>query len=384
MPKKNHKTSPMIRLPPEKISASQGRIPGLDGLRALSILIVLCGHFFLPDTGGVAALGVYVFFAISGFLITRLLFLELKETGKVSARNFYLRRLLRLYPVLLFYLAVISGFNRLRGDPNDLNEIASVLFYYTNYLESFRILHGEPLVMQIGVLWSLAIEEHFYLIVPLFFIAVKGRLKPLLWLSGTLCVIPLLLRYLYVSVWPELIGQLITYRNSETRFDSIALGVLLAVLCESANRKKIIRFLSSRVMFAAAAALLFFSVTIHDPFFKETLRFSLISLSCIPLISGIVFGDRLSLFQRAANLPPVVWIGKLSYSLYIWHGFTAHLARLMGFSDSSPYFGFIGMALTFLTASASYAFIETPFFRLRARLAQASKIEKVGTIPKNA
>lgn len=362
-----YRSLPAGRLTQEEIPASSGRIPGLDGLRALSIMIVLLGHFFLPNTGGVAALGVYVFFAISGFLITRLLFLEKKRKGGVSAKNFYIRRVLRLYPVLLFYLAFISGFAFLVGAQNDISEILAVLFYYVNYLLNFKELLGQEPTMQIGVLWSLAIEEHFYLIAPLFFIAVRGRLRPLLWFSAIACVAPLLLRILYVSVWPEIIGKLVTYRSSETRFDSIAVGVLLAVLCESAAREKIIRVLSSRTAFALAGLTVLGCVLVKDPLFKETIRFSLISLSCVPLICGIVFGERMGLFQKAANAPWVVWVGKLSYSLYIWHGFVVFFAKSLGIPETFPGFGLLGLALTFAFAALSYSFVETPFFRLRAR-----------------
>ncbi len=370
---------PAYRLNYDQIPATSGRIPGLDGLRALSILIVILGHFFLPNTGGVAALGVYVFFAISGFLITRLLFLENKKTGSVSAKNFYSRRFFRLYPVLLFYLVVIAGINLLHGDKNQPSEIFSVLFYYINYLSGYRILHNEPLVMQVGVLWSLSIEEHFYLIVPLFFIAVKGRPRPLFWFASLACVIPLILRCLYVYLWPEIIGKLITYRNSETRFDSIAVGVMLAILCETKVREKVVRVLSSRTAFALAGLTVFVSVLIKNDLFKETLRFSLISLSCVPLICGIVFGKHLSLFQRIANLPLFVWIGKLSYSLYVWHGFAAYFLVLLGYQHTYPGFGTAGVAVTFALASCSYYLVETPFLRLRAHFARASKIEP--TVP---
>lgn len=365
-----------LHLSLSQIPAAPGRIPGLDGLRALSIMIVILGHLFLPQTGGVAALGVYIFFAISGFLITRLLFLEQKQAGDVSAKNFYIRRLLRLYPVLLVYLAFLCVLALVRGEFIDTTEIFSVLLYFINYLSSFRILQGEHLNMQVGVLWSLAIEEHFYLLVPMFFIAVKGRLRPLLWFSGLACLVPLVLRGLYVFLWPEIVGQLITYRNSETRFDSIALGVLLAVLCESRYREKIVRILSSPALFVAGGLLVFVSVLVKNDLFKETLRFSLISLSCIPLICGIVFGDRLSFFQKIANAPVVVWIGKLSYSLYVWHGAIIYLLKMFGCSeDNRLELGLYGLPLVFALASFSYYFVESPFFRLRSKFAHAARVE---------
>src|SRR4051812_17021290 len=95
-----------LYLSSNRMMASRGHVPSLDGLRALSILLVIAAHFWAPEIvpGG---LGVYVFFVISGFLITRLLLTEHKSTGRVSVTMFYARRVLRLYPALVVYIAVV-------------------------------------------------------------------------------------------------------------------------------------------------------------------------------------------------------------------------------------------------------------------------------------
>ncbi|MDR3375584.1 MAG: acyltransferase [Ancalomicrobiaceae bacterium] len=354
-----------IRLKLSEAASSGGRIPGLDGLRALSIMIVMCGHFLVPGFGGFAAFGVYIFFAISGFLITRLLYAELKARGSISIRNFYLRRILRLYPVLIVYLITLLAVDAWTGEQPSYLEVSSVLFYFVNYLSTFKAMHGDQLTMQVGVLWSLSIEEHFYLMAPVFLALVKGRLRPMLWFVGLACTLPLVLRCIYVIEWPEIIGRLVTYVNSETRFDSIAFGVLLAILAESDWGRRVIAVLSTRTAFVFGVAMIAISMAIPDAVFKETLRFSTLSFATIPLICGTVFGEKLGMVQWVANSRPVVWVGKLSYSLYVWHGCVIYFMTLAGLTTVGLAAGFGKLAIVFVLASLSYTLVEQPFLRLK-------------------
>ena len=105
-------------LPP--VTATKGYIQGLNGLRCLSIMIVIIGHFFLGEYSGISSLGGYIFFAISGFLITRLLLAEAKETGDVRIGAFYYRRFLRLLPVLIVYIIVVVIFAQMHSIPTPL------------------------------------------------------------------------------------------------------------------------------------------------------------------------------------------------------------------------------------------------------------------------
>lgn len=357
-----------LHLSTAQIPAQRGRIPGLDGLRALSIGIVMLGHFFLAGTAGLglSALGVYIFFVISGFLITRLLLAELKADGTVSAGRFYFRRFLRLYPVLVVYMVIACTVAALTSQPTPLIEVGSVFAYFTNYLMSARELHFVPTQLPIGVLWSLSVEEHFYFLMPLFLLLVRGDIRKMAWFASAMIVLPLILRCIYVHVWPEMLGTNYIYMHSETRFDSIAWGVLIAVLCEFRNRERIISTLSSRWVFALGMALLLVSYVIRDPVFKDTLRYTLRSAGCLALVCATVFGERMALLQRIMNFPFFVWIGRLSYSLYIWHGGTEYFLKAFHIPLLTGIAGGIEHSLgTLVLACLSYYLIEQPALRFK-------------------
>jgi peptidoglycan/LPS O-acetylase OafA/YrhL len=358
---KNHSTGgARLALDPSEWGARRGYIPGLDGLRALSISIVLAGHFFLGRFQGFSSLGVYIFFVISGFLITRLLLAECKETGTVSATKFYFRRLLRLYPVLIAFVLVVSLIAATRGLAVPRVEIGAVFLYFTNYLESWREAHGLTGTLPIGLLWSLAVEEHFYIFAPFVVIAVRGDPRKVAIFAAVMCVLPALVRGAYLLIWPDFLGTNIIYRLSETRFDSIAFGVLLAALCEF--RRDVIRFLSSYPALLVGLVLLAVSFVIRDPVFKDTLRYTMRSAGAVPLVAVVVFG-RMPTLQRIANWSFAVWIGRLSYSLYIWHGAITYIVRPL--PVPGLIYGAVLAAGSLILAVASYYLIERPVARLR-------------------
>src|SRR5579872_5196602 len=145
--------------------APSGPIPSLDGIRAISVALVFFSHNGLGNVvpGG---LGVTIFFVLSGFLITTLMRGEFAETGTVSFRAFYLRRFLRLIPPLLVVtcISVAAFFIAGLGDRFTAGGLASVLLYFSNYFQIFHGASGQP--PGLGVTWSLAVEEHYYLLYP--------------------------------------------------------------------------------------------------------------------------------------------------------------------------------------------------------------------------
>ena len=138
-------------------------IAPLDGMRAVAILLVVVAHFGFGNVipGG---FGVTIFFFISGFLISRLLIAEYAQNGEINIRYFYIRRLLRLGPALVIMLFMIAIANVLMGLPVPGHELLAGLTYTMNY---YLIVHQSNPVLPIGVLWSLAVEEHYYLLYPL-------------------------------------------------------------------------------------------------------------------------------------------------------------------------------------------------------------------------
>ena len=191
-------------------------IPCLDGFRALAVFLVMFWHYhvslYLPGPFGVTT-----FFFISGFLITSLLLQE-QARGGIAVGRFWLRRLLRLWPALLVVVLVSQALMQWQGEPAKPLEMLSAAFYFTNYYRSYM---DGPHADMFGPLWSLAVEEHFYLIFPLLLMLCGSSRRRMLWLSVTLISVPLLLRLYYFY---ELQLGAITYSLTETRFDNFAWG----------------------------------------------------------------------------------------------------------------------------------------------------------------
>ena len=360
-----------LYLTPERTPASGGYVPSLDGLRALSILFVMVGHLV---SGKLApgGFGVQVFFVISGFLIARLMLAERKETGHVSLSRFYLRRFLRLYPVTLVYSLAVVGVFLAAGLAFHWGELFSVLGYYSNYYYLwYEQVHPGTPDLPFGIFWSLAVEEHFYLLFPPLFLLLKGRADRLFWAMLAVCVGGLMLRLTAGSLDPQLIVSRALYYRTEFRIDAIAWGVLLAATCETGWGRALLARLGQPVAFGLGLAVLASTFVLRDPFFRETWRYSLQGASLFVLFAGVLFSPRYRLIQQALNLGLIVWIGRLSYSLYVWHLCTPDLSRAL-----LPHVGWAAQtaaqfALSFALAALSFYGLEQPLARWRKRLGGA-------------
>jgi peptidoglycan/LPS O-acetylase OafA/YrhL len=195
-------------------------IPGLDGVRAISILIVMLSHSGLENVFP-GVFGVTIFFFLSGFLITNLLLDEYSRSGTIHIGNFYVRRFLRLYPTLVAYVASVVVVLALVGKSVDGIGIAGALFYFANYLYAF----ASPHLDDIGVhLWSLSIEEHFYLFFPpLLLLLLNRRLEPVTTMLA-LCVLALAIRCILGLVTERDFFLQYSTAATEARFDSILFG----------------------------------------------------------------------------------------------------------------------------------------------------------------
>jgi peptidoglycan/LPS O-acetylase OafA/YrhL len=148
-------------------------IPALDGLRAIAILLVVISHAgFEKAVPG--SLGVIIFFVISGFLLTRQMIVEVERTGTLNIKAFYLRRLLRLMPALIFYLLLICSTLYLLGVMISTPQVLSGLFYFANY---YHVFVGYPAHSPMPILWSLSVEEHFYILFPFIIILFRNNLR---------------------------------------------------------------------------------------------------------------------------------------------------------------------------------------------------------------
>lgn len=330
-------------------------IPGLDGLRAVSILLVMLSHSGLQNAVP-GVFGVTIFFFISGFLITSLLLAEHRATKTVSIGRFYLRRILRLYPPLVVYVTAISAIWATRGFSTDFIGLFGALFYFANYLYA---IWPEHVVVYGAHLWSLSVEEHFYLFFPLLFVLGIGRSKTVLCLliAGATMV-----RLIEVHF-----GVTETYTSvaTECRYDTILTGCLTAIVVNSRGDDRLMRLAVHPMVVVIALCVLLSTFVVRDPAFRQTFRFTIQNVALVPLVLAAVFTPRYLMMKAVLNWRPVKWIGVLSYSLYLWHYSLFDFARALLDRAPNVVQYSVGWLLAVCVALAIYFLVERPMFMLR-------------------
>lgn len=343
------------------------RIPSLDGLRAVSILVVIASHaivtpgftfapfrYFIEGfvTGD---LGVNIFFVISGYIITQILRKEETASGRISLKNFYTRRILRIFPVYYFFLFVVF------------------ICYHYNFVNDLSIRSFVPALTfttglwplntgwNLGHTWSLSTEEQFYLLWPGLMILLSGLKKRNLLLVALIILIPV-----FRIVWYYRFGD---YMYSfPGRGDCILMGCLLAL-----NEDFLSVFIKKypKLVRVLPAMLLLCVFTINYCAYKTMLGF--ITVPFCFTVHGIFAGSLIlkyvvrknkqeSTGYRLLNLKWMIWIGLLSYSLYLWQQF------FLQKSDYSPYWWKqfpVNLIPIFLAAAISYYCIEKPVLKFR-------------------
>jgi peptidoglycan/LPS O-acetylase OafA/YrhL len=349
------------------MAARPGHVPSLDGLRAVSILLVLLAHL-VDDRWFPGGFGVLTFFVISGFLIARLLFAEHKRSDTIALGGFYLRRILRLYPAVLAYVAIVVAVYLVAVPGRiDWPEPIAALFYVANYLFAFDNIHHIDVAMPFTHFWSLSIEEQFYILFPALVLSWRARPASVAALAAVACAVPLALRTIGALRHPELLDTEYFYLRTEMRIDSIAFGVLLAALCEMPRGRRLIQWLIRPLPVAAAALALMLCFVVREPLFRETLRYTLLAGAIAVAIAALVFSGRYAPAAFILNSAPLVWIGKLSYSLYIWHPATDLAVRHVFTGAPRPAVAALALAACFAVASVSYYGLEQPLGALRRR-----------------
>jgi peptidoglycan/LPS O-acetylase OafA/YrhL len=338
---------------------SARRLPALDGLRAIAVLTVIVYH------GGVdiipADLGVSIFFVLSGFLITWLLLRERNESGRVSLRAFYTRRALRIFPAYLAFIALSFTLDRLLGDSWPAGMRWSAITYTMNY---YNALHGNP-VNSVTHTWSLAVEEQFYLLWPVLFIALAARgERTLRWgLVGATIAIAAWRTFLYLGVH---VGSAYVYNAFDTRADVLAVGCLLAVSVHSARVRAAASRIASRAwMPLVTIALLLASRLAGDPRYHYSLGFTVDALLIAVLLVQLVQLAR-DRWWRWLEHPLMRYLGAISYPMYLYHQWGAGIGRRVP-GDAIAAELTLGLCATIVLASGSYYVIERPFLALKRR-----------------
>ncbi len=345
-------------------------IPSLDGIRAVSFLIVFVAHAGLGQVipGG---LGVTIFFFLSGYLITTLLRMEYDKTDQVNFRQFYVRRMMRIFPPFYLVLVVATALTAAGIVGGQLRPLAvlSQLFYLNNY---YVIATGgfEGFAPGTGIYWSLAVEEHFYLVFPFVYLLLRrvfpdGRRQALV--LGAACVAVLIWRCVLVYGLGSTMER--TYVATDTRIDSILFGCILAVFGNPMLDK--ISVSPQRTLFLwvpLGLGTLLFSLIYRNDAFRETFRYTLQGLAFLPLFIAAIRFPTWPLFSWLNNS----WMrlmGALSYSLYLVHqvvlAIVEHYVPLPLLAQ-----GLIGLALSYMIAYAMYRAVEQPLARLRRRMLQ--------------
>jgi peptidoglycan/LPS O-acetylase OafA/YrhL len=349
-----------------------GHRPELDGLRAVAVLAVMLLH--LPVfgshrlTGGF--LGVDLFFVLSGFLITSLLLEEWRRGGSISLRRFYARRALRLLPALVAVVLACSAYGALWG-PRDERKLLwraglAALGFATNWLILWDHAQiGKPL----SHTWSLSLEEHFYLIWPVLLLwLLSRRVRPRL-LAGLIA-----LGVTAVGVYRHLLcldlGNVYhALACLDARGDGLLAGCLVGVLSSFGMLPRGGR--GRALLQAAALASAGFTAYLMvcgAAWILELFRglFTVVAAAFAVVLAALLSRPP-RLVRDALSLPPLAWVGRLSYGLYLWHIPVAAVlsAQRLGCGEYTA--ARVQFAASFAVAAASYYGLERPFLRLKQR-----------------
>lgn len=334
--------------------------PEVDGLRALAILPVLMHHsgfHFLP--GGF--LGVDVFFVISGYLITSILMKEI-NAGHFSFASFYERRARRILPALFFMLVVVSIISLFILEPKAIQQYGQSLIAVTSFLANiyfyFKVDYFNP-VSELNPLlhmWSLAVEEQYYIFFPIVML-VAARYKiafGLLFLTIFACS----LSWMFANISSESLN----FYMLHARAWELAAGSVAAWLVSHKLLNIQSMLLRNMLVIAALFGLCFGYIS-----YKSSYGFPG-AFSLVPVLSTflvIVFCNGKDLLSKVLSLKPIVFIGLISYSLYLWHQPVFSFMRILTLGEFGIANQLAAIAITFILSYISYRFVETPVRKMK-------------------
>ena len=351
--------------------------PEIQALRAIAVLLVVIYHFWpawMP--GGYA--GVDVFFVISGFLITRHLVTEAGRRGKIALVSFWARRARRLLPASLLIIA-ISAIGTALWVPRTLwdqfsKEMAASAFYVVNWQlarDSVDYLGAENDASPVQHYWSLSVEEQFYLLWPaVLIIVLRKRLSHarMALVAGAAALVDAGVR---AALWPVVGTRL--YTLPMTWADALFIGGAIAAVMRGRRWLALPPSRLNRpVGVAAAGGFAILVAACFVPDLKTAPWLYIAGLPVLALAAGSIIVASLVLdpVRRVLSWRPVVWVGDLSYSIYLWNfALFVVVERHLGSSTTELLIGRpISMALTLVAAAASYYLVERPSGRLARRL----------------
>jgi len=358
-------------------SASEKHNPGLDGVRGIAILLVFFSHYggghkstnivihlwsMMCDFGWV---GVDLFFVLSGFLITGILYDSINDNDRV--KNFYARRALRIFP--LFYGVLVAFL--LLTPVLKLHWRAEHVLYFVYLTNLMPLLHPIPspgACVSLGHFWSLAVEEQFYLVWPFIVWKMRDRNK-LLSTCGVLIAVAFILRVILIASG---VNYLIVYELLFTRMDSLLAGGALALIIRGPHRKIPYRAVIVFTGLAIVAMIFFNRGTDHENVIVSTIGYSIIALFCAGIVYAAWKGG--GIIGSIAATSPLRFFGRYSYGMYIYHGLLMSVLfpliyPIEQYCKSAVIGGFVylifSLVITLVVAMLSFHFFETPFLRLK-------------------
>jgi peptidoglycan/LPS O-acetylase OafA/YrhL len=317
---------------------------------------VMTSHIFTERIPG--AYGVTLFFFISGFIITKMMLAQSFSSDHFKA--FYIRRIFRLAPALLVYMLATGIATTAIGCSVPWQDFVATLLYFANY-HTYHDLCG--VVTPFNITWSLAVEEHFYFVFPLALVLSRGRLVRFLLAVVTLILLWRVVLTLGLDVRKGNIG-----RGTDTRLDSIAWGCLLSALVHARSRH--LEWISNSRTLIVALVLSVADFAIRDERYRQTLHFTVQGMALIPVFHALFIGHHwLGRVERFLEHRALVFVGRISYSLYLYHFLVLECVMLVMPPGLLRYAVAIVGGLA--TATLSWRFVETPLRRVGARLAKS-------------
>lgn len=321
-------------------------IPSLDGMRAVAVLLVLFSHagIAFPLSGGT---GVGLFFTLSGFLITSILLAEIDVTGGISLKKFYVRRAYRLIPafwILLLSFSIVELIYYKTNLDEWLHELIPSFFYFSNWTRAFDLHYP----VKLGHTWSLAIEEQFYLLFPpiLIFMLTKASKQKILLGIILVCVLCYLYRILMISSGASISR---VYSGLDTRADALLIGCGVAFALNVGWRPNKI-LVNITILFSLI-------ILWTKSFPSQALAYSVLALFSAGLIIHLVISKN-SVIKRILETSILVYIGKISYGIYLFHyPIFLYLRNTVG--QGLPLL-LAGGGITIIAAVMSYHFVEQP------------------------
>jgi peptidoglycan/LPS O-acetylase OafA/YrhL len=353
-----------------RATKNQARAPGLDGVRALAVLAVMGFHAGASELSG-GFLGVDIFFVLSGFLITDLLVVQYDRLGRLDLREFWTRRARRLLPALAVMLVVVTAAATVI-EPSQESSLRLALLAAATYTSNwYQILHHVSYFAAIGPmppldhLWSLAIEEQFYLIWPLILwlliLRLNGRRA---WVTAALAGAGMSAVAMALLYTPGGDPSAVYY-GTETHASALLIGAALALACPLATLASTSAEQTRRLDAAGIVGLAFLAWALgHFSGSDPAVYPAGLILAALAAAGLVAAAASTGVIAAMTGLPPLRWVGVRSYAMYLWHWpVIALAAAVVGPRPASPWLWVLEAGITILLAAASWRFIESPILR---------------------